>query len=459
MLSVEVPKRQVALLMLTGFLLMGCTGEVVHPAYIETPESSPNPMVPSFSPSLTFTPETPIPTPGPQPWTGPLLYPTWLLDLDQSGFPLYDLGTGQIRWIETDAHVREILAWSPDGCEVAYRTRNEGLSEDQVRVINIGTGKDSLLFTIPGWPKGATRMKWSPTGEWIAYNTFGLPSREGLYLMQPDRGETRALVPQREAILMGWLESGREVIYKTLSPTRLDPNAEGEAWEGVRQLIVVDIFSGERTAVAQYTTPLESWEQLIITNVHTLRPLRLSGLTKPQEVHFVDLYWTSDLNYFLLLTAKGGDEALLDVNLYILDVQHSQVRRIGFEGFKLNGFVFQSQDSSSVAFVAQHFDRWSETRPRTYVVKLGTGEASAIGGDLVLWKPVWSPDNTMLSFSQPSYGNAGLEYGSYIYDLTTDQILARLPDLFFDPSPVWSGWTVDWAPRLRYGPGACTKEP
>ena len=447
---------------LVGLLMTACSGEDTRSSSAATPTVPLNatPSVASPSPTKPSAPATPAPsptTPTQQPisWVGPLLYPPWYLHFEQAGLPIYDLGAGQTRWLQTSERVYEVLDWSPDGCQVAYLARGEDQSEDRVRVVHLYTLEDRAIFSGPHRSWGWVRLDWSPTGKWIALSPKepGPEFHEEIYLVRPSGGERKRLTTHKDVALpSGWLAGGQEVLYWSFFPSQ---RAQAEPWEGIWQLNMVNIDSMEERAVARYSQPLESWEDLVITDVRTLQPLRLAGFAQPGDVHFVDLYWTPDLNHFLVITARDapeGSEALVGVNMYVLDVLRREVRKPNSGEFELIGFGSQSMDGLLFAFVGQYFDEASAEDPRTYVLDVAVGEVKVLGqGEgVVLQAPNWSPDNTMLSFIERYQGTA-LGSGSYVYHLSTGEV-TRLPDIFFNSGP---GWSVGWSPRALYGRDAC----
>ncbi len=448
MRAIRVSLWAVAIHLLVGLLAMACGTSSPPPST----SLSPSPLSPTLSGPTLSPPPTPAPSPQatlqPVLWVGPLLYPTWHLRFERTGVPIYDLGAGEVRWLQTSEPVSKILDWAPEGCQVAYLAQDEARSEDCLRVVHLGTLEDNVLFCGPHSPWDWIELDWSPTGEWIAYRPVGRVAdlENQLHLIRPDGSERKRLTADPYfSHMAGWIAGGQEILYWSFFPSR---RAQAEPWEGVWQLNMLDIRSMEGRAVARYSQPLESWEDLVITDVRTLQPLWPAGIPEPEGVRFVDLYWTPDLNDFLIITAKDTDELLFGANMYLLDTVERQTRKMNSREFNLVGFGSQSLDGLLFAFVGQHFEAKGL---RTYGLHLATGEIQSLGPEgVVLGAPNWSPDNRMLSVIQ-RYGGQGLDWGSYVYVLDTGQVI-RLPDVLFDPG---AGVVVGWSPRIRYGPDAC----
>jgi hypothetical protein len=212
------------------------------------PPTSPH-SSPSSKPNRTSTS-----TPEPISWVGPLLY-TSFPNKDLRAIPIFDLGTGEIRWLSTAEPVWTIADWSPDGCYVMYH------APSGVRIINVSTAQDYTLAA-PG-------QVWSPTGEWIAYSDSEQPSGcSQVCLIRPDNSETRQIThhePSRDRVyrIDGWSVDGQKVLYwSQLRNPSAQHSAQGEIWE----LKAVDIGSLEEWEIARYVQPLESWADLVITD-------------------------------------------------------------------------------------------------------------------------------------------------------------------------------------------------
>ncbi len=306
-----------------------------------------------------------------------------------------------------------------------------------VRRINVVTLEDRKLFTFPEpsawWISREADLHWSPSGEWIAYSYPLYAPESEIYLIRPDGSETRQLtdndIPEE---FYQWTEDGQSILY--WSPYH--------GYQKIRELILLDVESLQRWPIARFREPLESWEELMITDVHTLHQVPLDLPGKPQNVHFVHLLWTPDFRYLVVLTAEDIFEGLVNVNLYWVDIADGSAKRVDANEFLTSAWSF-SPDGTVLAIAAEYFEHSAE-EARTYLLDMTTGKVNLVGQELGMptWAIEFSPDGTMLSFVNNE--------GRFIYHLDTGEV-TRLPELFGQD---WH-WPLRWSPRMFYGPGSC----
>jgi eukaryotic-like serine/threonine-protein kinase len=119
--------------------------------------------------------------------------------------------------------------WSPEGNSIAALVRRD--SPWQPAVIGVGPGMAARL--IPNAPFCATPLDWSPTGEWLACETF-----DRIALFSPDGSKSKRL-PKLGAIALAFSRDG-----KTL-------HAVGKE-RGKTFLKAIDVESGDVRTVANY---------------------------------------------------------------------------------------------------------------------------------------------------------------------------------------------------------------
>lgn len=416
----------------------------------QTPTETQSPSPPPPTPKATQT-KAPSPTTEPFSWVGPLLFRTGSLDLSESraAIPIFDLGAGKLTWLPTAKPVHRVLGWSPDGCHVAYMT-SSSVQRRQVRVVSVATAEDWIL-PLPSPPALGTqwvRLCWSPTGEWIAYGLVHDSPERGIYLIRPDGSQSIRLTgsPDTHARpgpdeLHGWSADGTEVLYwaNTRVPSR-------GVYGRVSELRMLNVDSLEERVVAHVSKPLESWEDLIITDVNTLERVRLDLPGEPQDANIVQLFPTPDLRYFAVFIISDDQDQYWVKQLHWVDVRNGSSRAIQTAGFLRRYTVGQSPDGTHLAFRAVGFDEESADSAWIYVFDLQTGEVSGLAGEQVMpgEAPRWSPDGTMLSYVDSQ--------GTAIYHFETREVA-------YLPADAWNvDWYADWSPRMAYGPEACQEQ-
>ena len=107
------------------------------------------------------------------------------------------------RPIATTGDVAQDLAWSRDGRSLAFRT-SAGAELGMLFVLHNGAVR---------WIADASEFAWSPTGDWIAYDSpvsrFG-PVR--LHLIRPNGSAQRVLTPPYYGFRLGWSPDGRYLV-------------------------------------------------------------------------------------------------------------------------------------------------------------------------------------------------------------------------------------------------------
>jgi Tol biopolymer transport system component/tRNA A-37 threonylcarbamoyl transferase component Bud32 len=130
-------------------------------------------------------------------------------------------------------------AWSPDGQSIAWVSWEAGKPQLLKMKPVAGATPVVLAKAAPalGW---FDAIRWSPTGEWIAY-----PSAEGLSLISPDGNTVRKLTT-RSPLAHGFSKSGAEV-YGIFRNT----TGEGAPW----QLYSIDVKTGAEKLLAPLDLP------------------------------------------------------------------------------------------------------------------------------------------------------------------------------------------------------------
>jgi eukaryotic-like serine/threonine-protein kinase len=91
--------------------------------------------------------------------------------------------------------------WSPDGNSIAGLVRRDNPWQPAI----VGVGADMSAHLIPKAPFCFTPLDWSPTGEWLACETF-----DRIALFSPDGSQTKAL-PKVSAATLAFSQDGKTV--------------------------------------------------------------------------------------------------------------------------------------------------------------------------------------------------------------------------------------------------------
>lgn len=425
------------------------------PANSSPPSLSPSPT--RSLPTLTPTPSptsTPTPTPTPISWVGPLIarpYP---------GLPLFDLGDRQSRSLLKDVWVEFVWGWSPDGCYLLYTSNHATCA------INVSTRQTTLLLPLQeegqvppdnslcqsaagaqhqGYDHTSTvmsapeSMRWSPTGEWIAY-TKEMGTSEEVFLIRPDGSDQVQLTEdyKPDDFIHSWSTDGQEVFVWIW-----------DVYEHYRELYALDIDTLQRQTIVHYPEPLTSWEDLFIMDIGSGQQIPVEGLPEPEQANVVVVIPSPDFRYYAIWTAEDWFEGWLGSKLYILDTHTNKARLVSEVDFVLN-YLDWSPDSATIALSAMYFDDRSAQTSHIYLIEASTGNLLHIVDTSVLGKrgedkPSWSPDGRKLAFESFGGGDSSL----MVYFLDSGEFVEGEPPGYGSLSQ------SRWSPKMEYGPADC----
>ncbi|MGC8960804.1 MAG: TolB family protein [Chloroflexia bacterium] len=441
----QTAKLRLLFVVLMALTLMACGKQGSPLPTVATPTDSFNlPVSPWGSPIKPPVPTVPLastvpegtPTWEPIAWVGPLLYPIDTRHQPEVFIPVYDLGAGKIHRLTVHEPVARVLDWSSDGCYVAYVAAHE---PRRIHIVNIYTLEDIPL------PASAAMLRWSPDGEWIAYGYYFSPLSE-MYLIRPDGTGSRQLTHNNfPDVLQGWSIDGKKVLYWSYYP-----NPKFDIGE-IRELKIFDMTSSQELVVVRFPLPLKDWSELSITNLSTMKQIRIKIADKPQNVRDMVLFWTPDFQHFALFTAEDFvAEAYVGAKLYWVDLEEEQVQTINTTGFGLSYDFAQSPDGTRLAFNAVLFDEESAEYYRTYLLDMTIGTVKLLSSKVErFWYPAWAPDGTMLSYI--AYADAQSRAIRAIYNLVTNEV-TPLPEALQD----YAGrGPLYWSPRISYQVDTC----
>ena len=144
---------------------------------------------------------------------------------------VYAFRTGQMMQVTDDLAFEEIdgLGWSPDGRQIVFDAEpSPGSTKMDNRHIYVVSADGSKLTQVTDAHLDDHVPKWSPDGEWIAYNR----SQE-LWLVRPDGSEQHRLFGESGQFCVGelaWAPDSRQIAFlgQTCPPAPCLPN--GQVW-------------------------------------------------------------------------------------------------------------------------------------------------------------------------------------------------------------------------------------
>src|SRR5205807_4149843 len=110
---------------------------------------------------------------------------------------------------------------SHDGKWVAYTIGYGDFKQDafitQVCLADSETGKS---FQLTRGDKSSTTPRWSPDGQWLAFLSDRIESKNQIFLINPNGGEAQQLTKSETAIgTFAWSEDGKTIAYTATEPT------------------------------------------------------------------------------------------------------------------------------------------------------------------------------------------------------------------------------------------------
>ncbi|MBN1483872.1 MAG: PD40 domain-containing protein [Chloroflexia bacterium] len=362
---------------------------------------------------------------------------------------MFNVGTRQGYSLLEGTWVEFVWDWSPDGHNLLYT------SDQATCIINLTTYETTLLLPMsegsspPNNPcspqsqfegydhtdlvkKAPENMRWSPTGEWIAYTQAVSTSNE-VFLIRPDGSEKTQLTENiHQDYFVDWSADGQKIF------TWLTQDKSHELYS-------LDILSGQRQVIVQHPEPLESWQDLYILDIHSGQQVRIEGLPSPQQANIVIVDPSPDYSYYAIFLARDWFEGFNETKLYLLDVSTEETHIIKDEGFYLLDWGW-SPDSDTLAFIAHDFDEHSSDGRGIYLLEPLTNanieildtSNSFTGG----WSfPSWSLDSEMIAFK--AYDDQG-ETCLTIYSFDSGEFVVAEPLGYYGFTP------CHWSPMLVY---------
>lgn len=367
-------------------------------------------------------------------------------------------------------------AFSPDGREIAFawdRTTSAG-----IYVQAVPAGLPRLLWTYDAELQGVFILKWSPSGEWIAFNTEEGEDVYGLYVLSPRTGARRRLTTMA-GVGICWDPESRSITFADrASPTEPFALHVISVDGGTRQRLTSPpsgVFGdtacarsrdGRWLAFSRFLTRFDA-DVLLTPSEGRADPRALTSSIGGID----DLEWTLDDKAIVVAGAAGLTLVPLDAGpsmsmgapagtarhpTVALDA-HDGVGRLAYEmespesmhamrwqsdradvftpfdpsGHSPADFVTVSPDGRRVAYTYLR-ELWvvnADGTDRRQVTSLSGGDTARIATG-----PAWSPDGTRLAFSVPIGGHRDI----YRIDADGSRSIRLTSEPSLEDNPSWS---------------------
>jgi Tol biopolymer transport system component len=280
--------------------------------------------------------------------------------------------------------------WSPDGEHLPYTTSERSHS----------WLADVYVMSVDDWqPRRLTDgnalnhlISWLPASDELAFYSMRRDTQESMvYIVRADGSERRELPALRDYHNINWTPDGQQIVMtdRTLEPQIFIAEADGT---NARQLT---------------SDPLPKFDVVLSPD--------------GQQIAFVSEGNAQDEQYQMFL--------------YVMDIDGSNVRRIGEIAAYNTGEFAWSPDSQRLAFVGYHEDTYAvyigeaDGSNTQYLANMHEGDAS---GEVVPSIPVWEDNQHVLYSSLPRTVSTG-NFSVYRLDVSSGErtmLVGRSPSFF-----------------------------
>ena len=271
--------------------------------------------------------------------------------------------------------------WSPDGSQIAIATYNEDGGFDLAVLSDI----DDEPVQITSGRATQPRIRWSPTGDWIAFE-----SRNNIYIVTPTGEEHRQLTQGNQTYFLGdWSLDGRNLVISVNDVDR-------------QNMMIVSLETGD---FSEITPPLEGIFDYFVS-------------------------WTPDSEGILYSTNRFSDNlSLYHINL--LDDTSAL-------------FVDSMVVSVSWNPAATHFVYAVSNNGlnEIYTRNLLTAEETLLTEGVTIFhenyaRPEWSPDGSLVVFEAIDNNVAEYRVGVFALNIATNEIMRLTSGNRNEYTPYW----------------------
>jgi Tol biopolymer transport system component len=360
--------------------------------------------------------------------------------------------------------------WAPHGDRILYSARVGDLS-----LIDASTGRHRFVYRRLGPPTIISdAVAWAPDASRFAFVVAAPPSSNGpdgvgvppgrrtvvLYVEAASGGPATAIVHAAlpvQATLPAWSPNGREIAYVQTSASFSEGTYPGHLYAAAPQVVVVAARGGSPRQVT-HDGPFASFgalrwardgRQLVYDETQTRADSELylmnadgSGTTQLTRnyVDDRDPSWSPDGTRVLFRRSpETGWYPPVDAGIYTLDPATgaaTQITTPSRDEYDTN--PVSSPDGTEIAFARHTFTSLSNTSAIWLVQPDGSGLHQLTPGQHLSETPSWSPNSTMLAFSDQS-ANGDLAIYRINRDGTGLTTLTNSPtDAADAKEPTWS---------------------
>ena len=103
--------------------------------------------------------------------------------------------------------------WSPDGAHIVFAAHSPTSSNPFRSAVFVANGDGTNPKRISDWGKGATTARWSPKGDWIAYDNINAGDQRSFFLIHPDGSGSKVMGSLPGVCCVVWSPEGNRLLF------------------------------------------------------------------------------------------------------------------------------------------------------------------------------------------------------------------------------------------------------
>ncbi len=204
---------------------------------------------------------------------------------------------------------------SPDGKYVAYTVGETDWKQDafvtHIWAVNVATGKAVQLTR---GDKSCTNPQWSPDGAWLAFTSNRIESKNQIFLIRPDGGESQQLSKSENGVnTFAWSLDGKKIAYSSSDTNEKEAKARKE-------------YLGDFEVVRGEYNYTQLWSLEVAEAMSA--PAAGKQLTKGRDFSVGPFSWSPDGKFLAFSATKNPDLInghTADIYLYDFDGQATKL--------------------------------------------------------------------------------------------------------------------------------------